>query len=209
MLTNYLSDKERVKIIDFVETVAGKDSSGHDTLHCIRVEKLALKIAANELGEHQDVDARDIQLMALLHCVDDHKISLRTYHTMDNTRACLQLLNASREKVEELCNLIKHISWQSSKSEVTSDFRLKCIQDADRLDAIGPIGIARCFMFQGANGGSIDAAISHFDEKLLQVSAKLNTETAKNIAFSYNKYMQDYVVILKDQLSMEMAGEKL
>ena len=181
--------------------------SGHDYFHTLRVFKMATRIAQNEGAELEVV-----QLSALLHDVDDRKISPETYQTQSNARNFLSSNGVDDETIDNICKIIREISFGSNDAVPTS-LEGKCVQDADRLDAIGAIGIARAFAYGGNHNrhmyhpdikpnlnmtkeeyrNSESTTINHFYEKLFKLSALMNTKTAIEIAKEREAYMQEFV----------------
>ena len=181
--------------------------SGHDYFHTLRVFKMATRIAQNEGAELEVV-----QLSALLHDVDDRKISPETYQTQSNARNFLSSNGVDDETIDNICKIIREISFGSNDAVPTS-LEGQCVQDADRLDAIGAIGIARAFAYGGNHNrhmyhpdikpnlnmtkeeyrNSESTTINHFYEKLFKLSALMNTKTAIEIAKEREAYMQEFV----------------
>ena len=117
--------------------------SGHDYFHTLRVFKMATRIAKCE-GANLEI----AQLAALLHDVDDRKISPDTYKSQTNARTFLLSNGIDEKTIEIICQIIREISF-GANTAVPSTLEGKCVQDADRLDAIGAIGIARAFAYGG------------------------------------------------------------
>ena len=199
------------KTAEFVKKHLEKEPTGHDWWHTKRVWRLALKIAKKEKG----VDLFVVQLAALLHDIADHK-----FHKGDDTlgpqlaEKWLKKLKVKKEVISHVCEIIKEISFKGAK--VKSKMKTKegmIVQDADRLDAIGAIGIARCF----ATGAKLNqeiynpkikpklhtsfeeykkarsTSINHFYEKLLLLKDLMNTKTAKKIAEKRHKFMKQFL----------------
>ena len=208
--------------INFVkETLKGAEG-GHDWFHIERVYKNALLIAKNET-----VDEFIVSLGALLHDIADAK-----FYDGDETvgpKKASEFLES--QQVEEsviihIENIIKYISFKASLSngEKFTSPELKVIQDADRLDAIGAIGIARCFNYGGFKNRvlynpeiapnlqmtkeeykkSTSPTINHFYEKLLLLKDKMNTKTGQQIATDRHRYMESFL----QQFYDEWNGEK-
>ena len=193
------------------ETLKGVES-GHDWFHIERVYKNSMLISADE-----NVDEFIVSLGALLHDIADSK-----FHKGDETlgpkkaRQFLENENVSEEIISHIENIIKHISFKNSldfNTEKFSSEELKVVQDADRLDAIGAIGIARCFNYGGYKNreiynpeiepnlnlskteykNSTAPTINHFYEKLLLLKDKMNTKTGKKIAAKRHQFMELYL----------------
>jgi uncharacterized protein len=184
---------------------------GHDWFHTLRVYNNALLISKNE-----PVNLLVVKLAALLHDIADSK-----FHGGDETvgppmaREFLFKHNVDSSIIEHVVNIIKHTSFKNSLDSA-SPFKskeLEVIQDADRLDAIGAIGIARCFNYGGfKNRALFDPSIqpnlnmtkeeykasqaptiNHFYEKLLLLKDKMNTKAGKNIAIKRHQFMELYL----------------
>ena len=209
------------KTILFVKQNLENAEGGHDWFHIERVYKNALLIAN---GEVCDLDI--VKLGALLHDIADSK-----FHNGDETigpktaKYFLESENVSEEIISHVINIIENISFKGGNFEKKfSSKELEIIQDADRLDAIGAIGIARTFNYGGFKNRPIyhpeippkmnmskeeyknsDApTINHFYEKLLLLKDKMNTETGKKIALERHQFMENFL----SQFFAEWEGEK-
>ena len=187
--------------------------SGHDYFHTLRVFKMATHIAESEGAELEIV-----QLAALLHDVDDRKISPDTYEDQTNAKSFLAREGVSAEASERICRIIREISFGANDS-APSTLEGKCVQDADRLDAIGAIGIARAFAYGGSHrrhmyhpdikpnlnmtkeeyAKSESTTINHFYEKLFKLTALMNTQTAREIAKTREDFMREFVGEFMDE----------
>lgn len=201
------------KALVYVKEGFEKEFSGHDYFHTLRVFRLTTRIA-----ELEGADTTVAQLAAILHDVDDRKISPETYNTQANARRFLLSNGVDADTVERICLIIREISFGSNDS-APSTTEGKCVQDADRLDAIGAIGIARAFAYGGNHNRHIyhpgikpnlnmtkeeyvkseSTTINHFYEKLFKLTALMNTETAIGIAKARETYMKDFVSEFMDE----------
>ena len=198
------------KTIAFVKEKLEGAEAGHDWFHIERVWKIARKIAEKEGG-----NLEIIELSALLHDIADPK-----FHNGDEvlaleiSRGFLESENVSEDIVEQVLFIIKNISFKN-RGELPENMplELKIVQDADRLDAIGAIGIARTFNFGGFKNNlmyhpeiqpnlnlskeeykkSNGTTINHFYEKLLLLKDLMNTETAKKIASERHNFMLKFL----------------
>ncbi|MDH4403721.1 MAG: HD domain-containing protein [Flavobacterium sp.] len=207
--------------IAFVKKELENAEGGHDWFHIQRVYKNALLIANGE-----NCDILIVQLGALLHDIADSK-----FHDGDETvgpkkaRLFLESKNVPENKIVPVINIIENISFKGGhEAKKFSSLELDIVQDADRLDAIGAIGIARTFNYGGFKNRAIynpeinpnlnmskeeyknsDApTINHFYEKLLLLKDKMNTKTGKEIAAQRHEFMELFL----NQFYDEWNGEK-
>ena len=215
-------NKEQIveRTVDFVKEVLADAEGGHDWWHIYRVWKSAKQIAQSE-----DVDLFVVELGALLHDIADSK-----FHDGDETvgprkaREFLYSLNVDETVITHVENIISNISFKGGNQD--QKFRseeLDVIQDADRLDALGAIGIARTFNYGGHKNREIynpeikpnlnmtkeeyknsDApTLNHFYEKLLLLKDRMNTESGKRMAEQRHEFMKGYL----DQFYQEWEGK--
>ncbi|MCH5159385.1 MAG: HD domain-containing protein [Clostridiales bacterium] len=194
--------------IAYVKQVFANDYSGHDFFHTLRVYKMATRIAEEE-GAYLLI----VQLAALLHDVDDIKLSPATHDNKDRAVGFLREHGVSENEIALICEIISEVSFRGADSTAPRTIEGKCVQDADRLDAIGAIGIARTFAFGGNRNQTmydpdvkpllnmsesqyhnhVSTTLNHFYEKLFLLKDLLNTATAKEIAKRRDEYMQAFV----------------
>jgi uncharacterized protein len=207
--------------LEYVKKIFESDYSGHDFYHTLRVFKMATHIAIEE-----NANLEIVQLAALLHDVDDIKLSPTTYSVKKNAVDFMKQNKLSDEIINSVCKIIEEVSFAGTDSVVPSSIEGKCVQDADRLDAIGAVGIARAFAYGGNKGRKMydpdikpmtnmnkeqyrqndnSTTINHFYEKLLLLKDMMNTETAKKIAERRHAFMQTYL----DEFLAEWNNEKL
>ena len=200
------------KAKDFVKFCTNGDASGHDYFHTLRVLELSTTIAREESRFHP-VDLETVQLIALLHDVDDRKLSPHTHENLDNARNFLRKNCAGPEQTQNILDSIRNLSFKGTGRSVPWSLEGKIVQDADRLDAIGAIGIARAFAFGGSRGREMyDPAeppqldmdekayaksgghtINHFYEKLLLLKDLMNTEMGKVMAAHRHDFMEQFL----------------
>lgn len=170
--------------IDFIKGLFRGNSGGHDAEHSLRVYRNALRIAEGE----PDCDMEIVALAALLHDADDHKL----FHTENNAnaRSFLTAQKVDPEKIERICEAINAVSFSQNRGKRPETLEGKIVQDADRLDALGAIGIARTFAYGGEHGRSLDESVAHFHEKLLLLKNELNTETARRLAEPRHAFLE-------------------
>ena len=171
----------------YIQDLFNGNSDGHDTDHSLRVYRNALKIA----GSYPECDKMIISLSSLLHDVDDHKL----FDTTDNAnaRSFLEKNGIEKTDIEKICEIINGVSFSKNKGVRPKTIEGQIVQDADRLDAMGAIGIARTFAYGGKNGRSLDLSIEHFREKLLLLKDLMNTDEAKKMAKERHGYMEGFL----------------
>ncbi|MGC9353789.1 MAG: HD domain-containing protein [Mariniphaga sp.] len=192
---------------NFVKEKLEKDSTGHDWWHIYRVRNLALKIAETEGG-----DRFAIEMAALLHDTDDWKLA----ENSDQNQAAtwLNSLGIAQVTTKSILEIIEQVSFKGAGVEtVPSTLEAQIVQDADRLDAMGAIGIARTFAYGGSKGRLIfhpdikpekhtdfeaykknnGPTLNHFYEKLLLLKDRLNTQTAKKLAERRHSFMEKFL----------------
>lgn len=192
----------------YVKKIFENDYSGHDYFHTFRVFRMATHIA-----EKENANLEIVQLAALLHDVDDIKLSPNTHADKANARSFFMANNIDEITICEICQIIDEISYVGRDSVTPKTLEGKCVQDADRLDAMGAIGIARAFAYGGNHNrlmhhpdikpnmdmgkeeynNHISTTINHFYEKLFRLTELMNTCTAKDMAKAREKYMKDYI----------------
>ena len=189
------------RAMDYARKIFEGDASGHDFDHTMRVFHMATTIAREE-----NADLETVQLAALLHDVDDRKLSPQTCENKDNAVSFLRENGVNQEKIKEIIQIISQISF-SAGNGAPSTLEGMCVQDADRLDAIGAIGIGRAFAFGGSRGRRIHdpegkdttTTIQHFYDKLLLLKDRMNTATGKTLAHQRHRFMEDFLQQFYDE----------
>lgn len=186
------------------------EGSGHDWWHIHRVRNLALK-----LGREENADLFIVELSALLHDIADHKFHDGNEDIGPATaRKWLEHLEVSDSVVEHVCEIIRDVSFKGSDVETPmKTIEGKVVQDADRLDAIGAIGVARAFAYGGYKErelynpeispethqsfdeykNSAGPTINHFYEKLFLLKERMNTASARILAKQRHDFMHEFV----------------
>lgn len=209
------------KTVEKVKATLVDAEGGHDWWHIYRVWKTAMHIAAGE-----PVDHFIVALGALLHDIADSK-----FHNGDETigprkaREWLLSLEVEEPVIAHVENIITHISFKGGNHGVVFKSKeLDVVQDADRLDAIGAIGIARAFNYGGFKNRSLHdpgiqpnlamsreeyktntaPTINHFYEKLLLLKDRMNTETGRQLAAERHRFMETFL----NQFYKEWEGER-
>ncbi len=202
---------------EFAKGIFQGDSSGHDVYHTIRVHDLARTICSKEGGNMEIV-----RLAALLHDVDDRK--LFGDNGFANARRFMDSENIPEDDQRTICEIISQISFKGQDSVIPTTLEGKIVQDADRMDAIGAIGIARAFAYGGSKGRAMHTpgegpkegmsekeyfanqgtSVNHFYEKLLLLKDMMNTDAAKALAQSRHDYMVGFL----DEFMSEWEGSR-
>ena len=191
------SDKIRLTEEYVKRAIKGYDS-GHDWWHTDRVRRLALYINEKE----NSCDPFEIELAALLHDIADSKFTGENRNSrMEDVERFLSD-NGMGEFTEMVSEVINNISFSSrGKTGFTPTAVLGIVQDADMLDAIGAIGIARAFNYGGFRNnpiydpsGQAKTTISHFHDKLLKLKGLMNTETGKRLAADRHVFMESFLI---------------
>lgn len=182
-----MNDVTITAAISYIQDLFRGNSGGHDAAHSLRVYRTALLIAESEEG----CDVEIVALAALLHDADDHKL----FHTENNAnaRSFLTARKVAPEKIKRICEAINAVSFSQNRGKRPETLEGKIVQDADRLDALGAIGIARTFVYGGEHGRSLDESVAHFHEKLLLLKDELNTETARKLAEPRHAFLEQFL----------------
>ncbi len=197
------------KAEEYVKNLFCHDASGHDLQHLLRVRKMALLIAQQEGG-----NLFLIEMAALLHDVADWKF-LGEEKGAKQLIQFLLSIDTDIEDCKAILNIVQSISFKGAKVNTRPEtIEAMIVQDSDRLDAIGAIGIARAFAFGGAHGrmmydfeskpqmhqsfeeykSSNSNTFNHFHEKLLLLKNRMNTATAKSIAEERHLFMEEFLL---------------
>lgn len=183
------------RAMEFARNVFAGDASGHDFDHTLRVYHMATRLA-----EEEGADLQTVQLAALLHDVDDRKLSPETYEGKLRAVAFLKENGVEDGKIESIVDIVSRISF-SAQLPPPESIEGKCVQDADRLDAMGAIGIARTFAYGGSRGRRMhdpegvdkNASIQHFYDKLLRLKDSMNTPTGRRMAEERDQFMRQFL----------------
>lgn len=182
-----MSDPVICAAVEYVKELFSANSGGHDAAHTMRVYHNAMLIAENE----PECDKRLIALAALLHDADDYK--LFSTENNANARRFLKAQQVPDSYTELICAAINSVSFSKNRGKRPETLEGKIVQDADRLDAIGAVGIARTFAYGGEHGRSLELSIQHFYDKLLLLKDELNTEAARKLADKRHAFMEQFL----------------
>ncbi|RKQ37620.1 HD domain-containing protein [Oceanobacillus halophilus] len=187
-----IKQKKIEEIKEYVQDLFNKDSSGHDFYHMQRVANMAKNIAL-----HEGADEFICEVAAWLHDIGDYKLFQNPDVAINELKAFLISLSINEQDMETILHIIRNISY--SKGKIPDTIEGKIVQDADRLDAIGAIGIARTFAYGGTKGQMIyheeqeNTSVQHFYDKLLKLKEMMHTEQAKKIAQQRHQFMENFL----------------
>lgn len=209
-------------IHEFMKAQLQHDTTGHDVLHIDRVEKVAERIALAE-----GIDENELQVIRAsiyLHDVIDEKVTRNVGQSIEDVRHILKVADATDDEIHVIMDTILNMSYSKNITQKkTLSFLGQIVQDADRIDALGAIGIARTFYYAGSKGSTIyddtpstpidelteskyrqnTSAINHFYEKLLLLKDTMNTATGKQLADERTALMKDYLAAFHAEISGE------
>lgn len=211
-----MTPKQRKIISQTAEMIQKRfsdDPSGHDWYHMERVWKMAQKLADAERA-----DRFIVEIAALLHDYADWKLEIDHQKENEEMKSWLRKIGVSDQNISDICAIIEKVSFKGlDKPSEQETLEGKVVQDADRLDAIGAIAIARVFAYGGhkgrpifdptdtvfepissteyakLNSSSQRSGLHHFYDKLLHLRDQINTASARKIADERHRYMEEYV----------------
>jgi len=204
----------------YVATEFSSEGSGHDWFHIDRVRKMSLRI-----GIQENCDLFITEMAALLHDLDDWKLTNFESAGLSKTEGWLSKMDIEPATALRILRIIDEVSFKGAKTNTpVSSVEAAAVQDADRLDAIGAVGIARTFAYGGHHGRLIynpevridmhedfdsykkssAPTINHFYEKLLLLKDRMNTQAARTIAEGRHQFMLKYL----DQFFDEWEAKK-
>ncbi|NPC92723.1 HD domain-containing protein [Bacillus sp. WMMC1349] len=196
---NQISKWVRGKLVD--------EGTGHDWLHITRVRSLSIEIAKKE-----GADLFMTEAAALTHDMMDEKLSEKHRVSVDELNKRFSEWKIEKDETDKILGIITNISFRNRDKYKGTKLSKEgmVVQDADRLDAIGAIGIARTFMYAGSKGHllyhegefeNIPSAVGHFDEKLLRLKDLMNTKTGRKLAERRHHLMVGFLKELKKECS--------
>ncbi len=191
------------------------EESGHDWYHIERVTKTARQIAKKE-----NANLFIVVLASLLHDLADDKVVESESKGIASIQQWLNAQQVESDDSEHILSIIQHMSFKGGNGTPLKTIEGQVVQDADRLDAIGAVGIARCFLYSGKKGQPIydptlkvreqmskeeyrhgnSSAIHHFYEKLLKLKDLMNTETGQNLANERHQFMLEFLEQFFDEV---------
>jgi len=194
---NYICQMNTTQVLaateNYIKQGFSGETTGHDFYHIERVVKIAKRIAKEE-----NADLFLVELSAWLHDVGDYKLNNGIDKSEELIAGFLNGLNVTREIISKTIEIVSQVSF--SKGNVSTSLEAKIVQDADRLDAIGAVGIARCFAYGGNKQREIynpenpnETSIQHFYDKLLKLKDLMNTDSARRIAAERHQFLEEFL----------------
>lgn len=214
-----MNEKQVLQNIEqWVKTELLNEKSGHDWYHIKRVADIA-----KEILKHEDADSFTVIAAALLHDIADDKVTANVDAALERIKALLADNEVKNATIEKIIDIITTMSFKGGTGKKLSYIEAQIVQDADRLDALGAIGIARTFQYGGSKGQAMydpeipvrdkmsfeeyrngeSTSINHFYEKLLLLKDKMNTPKAVKMAEERELFMKYFL----DTFFKEWNGE--
>lgn len=182
-----------IKAQEYIKETFLKEGAGHDYYHIERVVINARKILQTE-----HADSFIVELTAWLHDLGDHKLHNGVDKSEELISLFLKSLAVEQTIIDRVIEIVSQVSF--SKGNKPTSIEAEIVQDADRLDAIGAIGIARCFVYGGSKNRILyspdekeNSSIQHFYDKLFKLKDLMNTGSAKLIAVKRHSFMEEYI----------------
>jgi uncharacterized protein len=185
------------KTREFVLLQMERNDAAHDCDHILRVVALTKQLCA----AYPQANAFRAELLAWLHDLSDDKL----VSNIGASSICefLQSIAVAEEDIRFILDALPYISYRKHpKLSPDIPLEIRIVQDADRIDAIGAVGIARTFAFGGAKNRGLDDSLNHFDEKLLLLYDLLSTEEAKRIALPRHQFLQAFYKQYKEETDL-------
>lgn len=203
-IEEFISDKRALETIkrtfEFAREFFEREGT-HGFSHVERVFNLCMHI-----GKEEGADLEVLALAALLHDIarpleSAGKVEDHAKEGARIARRYLKSLGYSEEKIESIAHAIE--AHRFSRGPEPRTLEAKILSDADKLDAIGAIGVARVFMYSGEHGRSIEDSLQHFEEKILKLKDLMYTETAKKMAEERHRFTEEFI----ERIRKEIEGE--
>ncbi|EUJ25853.1 HD domain-containing protein [Listeria cornellensis] len=201
-MDNQMLDKAKV----YIQKKFADEKTGHDWYHIDRVYKMAVFLQSKEGG-----NLMLIKMAALFHDFADSKLNSDPTQAGQVMEDWFRSHGLTEDEVQNISSIIENVSFSHGKSKQAKlDVESKIVQDADRLDAIGAIGIARCFTYGGVKGRYIynlknmeGSSIQHFYDKLLLIKDKIQTDTARPIAHTRHEALVSFLNTLENECNIQ------
>lgn len=195
-----MSQQSILKTADeFIKKKFSGESTGHDYFHIERVVKTAIKIAKEE-----NANLFLVELAARLHDLGDYKLNGGKDRSEELITKFLKAQNADSELISKIVEIVSQISFSKGKKAISIEAQI--VQDADRLDAMGAIGIARCFAYGGKTEREIwnsenpnETGLQHFYDKLLKLKDLMNTSEGRKIAEERHRFLEEFLKRFLDE----------
>ena len=179
---------------NFVISQMEKNDAAHDRDHITRVVTLTQTL----LCAYPQADPFRAELLAWLHDMNDDKLASNI--GISSLSAFLEQCHVPEEDIRFVADALPYISYRKHpKLSPDVPLEIRIVQDADRIDAMGAIGIARAFAYGGANGRNLSESLAHFDEKLLLLYDLLNTDEARRIALPRHNFLKTFYAQYKEE----------
>ncbi len=187
VLVQIESDPVIPAAIAYITDLFRGNSGGHDAAHTLRVYRNALMIAAGD----PECDVKIAALAALLHDADDHKL----FGTQNNANArrFLAEQGVPAQMTERIIEAVNSVSFSQNRGRVPETPEGRAVQDADRLDGIGAVGIARTFAYGGEHGRPMEESVQHFHDKLLRLKGMMNTPAGQFMAADRHAFLEEFL----------------
>ena len=173
--------------MEWVKELFASDAGGHDAEHTLRVYRTAMALAETEPG----CDKTVVALAALLHDADDYKL-FQTENNA-NARRFMAGQGVSEETAERVCAAVNAVSFSRNGVRRPDTPEGRIVQDADRLDAMGAVGVARTFAYGGEHARPMDESVRHFYDKLLRLKDGMNTSAARAEAERRHAFLETFL----------------
>ena len=186
------------KTREFVLSQMAKNDAAHDQDHILRVVALTKQLYA----AYPQANSFRAELLAWLHDMNDDKLASNI--GASSISAFLQSISVSEAEIQFITDALPYISYRKHpRLSPDVPLEIRIVQDADRIDAIGAVGIARTFAFGGAKNRGLDDSLNHFGEKLLLLYDLLSTEEAKRIALPRHQFLQAFYQQYNEETSIK------
>lgn len=205
-ISNKQKNQILIKTQEYIKETFLKEGTGHDYYHIERVVMNARKILKTE-----QADRFLVELGAWLHDLGDHKLHEGIDKSEKLITTFLKSLTVDQPLINKIVEIVSQVSF--SKGQKPSSIEAKIVQDADRLDAIGAVGIARCFAYGGSKERILyspddferkNSSVQHFYDKLFKLKDLMNTESARLMARQRHSFMEEYIAEFYNEVQSEI-----
>lgn len=199
-----MSQQSILKTADeFIKKKFSGEGTGHDYFHIERVVNTAIKIAKEE-----NADLFLVELAARLHDLGDYKLNGGKDRSEELITEFLKSQNADTKLISKIVEIVSQVSFSKGNKAVSIEAQI--VQDADRLDAMGAVGIARCFAYGGKKEREIwnpenpeDTSLQHFYDKLLKLKELMNTQTGRKMAEERHRFLEKFLTEFQKEWNPE------